>query len=87
MSDADNEALSGILKQRIEQDVNDAIFQAQTEFKTDYLQLDDAFRVTFPEVADSMDWNVAFEQATIAAEVEVSLKSAYSLDYTTDVSR
>ncbi len=85
--EADDKALTAILKQMIEQDVKEAIFQAQTTFKTDYLQLDDAFRVAYPQVYDSVDWNVAFEQALIAAEAEVSLKSAAMIDYSVDVSR
>lgn len=87
LGDADFEAISSNLRQIIEQDVKDAIFQAQTTFKTDYLQLDDAFRVAFPVVYDSMDWNVAFGQALIATEVEVDLKPAYMLDYDVKESR
>lgn len=85
--EADDEALTAMLKGMIEQDVKEAIFQAQTTFKTDYLQLDDAFRVAYPHVYDSVDWNVAFGQALIAAEAEVSMKSASMIDYSIDVSR
>ena len=87
ITDADSQAVSGILKQIIEQDVRDAIYQAQYTFKTDYLQLDDAFRVAYPEVYDSMDWNVSFGEASIAAEVEVNLKPTYLVDYSVDVNR
>jgi len=85
--DADKKELTAILKQLIEQDVKEAIYQAQRTFKTDYLQLDDAFRVAFPVVYDSMDWNVAFGEATIMAEAEVNMKSSSMVDYTVDVSR
>jgi Ger(x)C family germination protein len=86
-SDADNAAMTAILKGLLERDVKDAIFQAQSTFKTDYLQFDDAFRVAFPAVYDEVDWGVAFQQALIATEVEVNLKSTYMLDYAADVSR
>jgi len=81
---ADNEALTAQLKQMIDQDVRDAIYQAQTTFRTDYLQLDDAFRVAYPVIAESMDWNEAFARAAITPEVEVSLKSTYMMDYSVD---
>ena len=86
-TDTDNQAVTGILKQIIEQDVRDAVYQAQYTFKTDYLQLDDAFRVAYPEVYDSMDWNVSFGEATISAEAEVNLKPTIRVDYSVDVTR
>ena len=87
LTDADNEALTAILRQMVEQDVKDAIFQAQTAFRTDYLQMDDEFRVAFPVVFEAMDWNTEFEQALIAVEADVSLKSFNMLDYAADISR
>ncbi len=83
-NDADNKAMTDMLTQRIDQDVRDAIYQAQTTFHTDYLQLDDAFRVAYPVIADSMDWNEAFTRAAITPEVKVNLKSTYMMDYSVD---
>ncbi len=86
LTDADNEAMTALLKQMVERDVRDAIFQAQTTFKTDYLQLDDAFRVAFPVEYESMDWDEAFSPVgVIAAEAEVNLKHDYVVDYAVDV--
>ena len=81
---ADNEALTAMIKRMIDQDVRDAVYQAQSTYHTDYLQLDDAFRVAFPLVAESMNWNEAFARAAITPEVDVSLKSTYMMDYSVD---
>jgi spore germination protein KC len=83
-NDADNKQMTGMLERMIDQDVRDAIYQAQTTFHTDYLQLDDAFRVAFPVIEDSMDWNEAFARAAITPEVKVNLKSTYMMDYGVD---
>lgn len=81
LGDADIEALTALVKQMIEKGVQDAVFQAQNAFKTDYLQLDDAFRVAYPTAFRSMDWNEAFARATIATEVEVNLEFNQLMDY------
>jgi hypothetical protein len=85
--DVKNEAMTAMLKEMIAQDVRDAIYQAQTIFRTDYLQLDDAFRVAYPLIAESMDWNEAFAQAAITPEVELNLKSTYMMDYSVGKTR
>lgn len=87
LADADYEAMTSLLEQMIRQDVQDAIFQAQSTFHTDYLQLDDAFRVTYPVLYEQMDWNDAFARAAITPEVKVKLKKSNMLDYSTKESR
>ena len=84
LSGADSAAMTGMLERMIDQDVRDAIYQAQTTFRTDYLQLDDAFRVAYPVIAESVDWNEAFARAAITPEVKVNLKTAYMMDYSVD---
>ena len=85
--DEDKRAMTDTLKSLILQDVSDAIIQAQNTFRTDYLQLDDAFRVTYPVLAEEMDWSDGFASAVITPDIEVKLSTASMIDYGTDVSR
>lgn len=77
------ETLTEILKKQI----NEAVEQAQTEFKCDYIQLDDEFRIKYPAEFEKMDWEEEFQKASINVDVKVKLSGTWMMDYETDESR
>jgi Ger(x)C family germination protein len=81
LGDAAGREMTSILEQMISRDARDAIDQAQTAFRTDYLQFDDAFRVAYPVIFDSLDWNTAFAQAAFSLKVKVNLDLSSMIDY------
>ena len=79
--------LQALLKKAIEKDVHIAIDQAQKTYKTDYLQLDDEFRIKYPVEFENMDWQMAFLNANIAINIEVGVSENPMMDYGTNKSR
>lgn len=55
--------------------------QAQNMYKTDYLQMDDAFRMKYPVVYDRLDWQSAFLSAKVYWDVKADLSVSPSLNY------
>lgn len=84
LSESDRLAIAPLLEAEITKDVRFAIDQAQNVYETDYLQLDDAFRVAYPELFEGMDWQQVFAQASIEPKVEVTLKMNQMIDYGAD---
>ncbi len=79
--------LQALLKKAIEKDVHIAIDQAQKTYKTDYLQLDDEFRIKYPVEFENMDWQMAFLNANIAINIEVGVSENPMMDYGTNKTR
>jgi Ger(x)C family germination protein len=75
--------LAGMLKEQL----SDAIKRAQKEFKCDYLQFDDEFRVKFPTEYESMDWQKEFIDLSTKIDVKVDLDTKWGLDYGAHQSR
>lgn len=87
LNDEDMKQISELVEQMIYQDLYIAFEQTQDVYKTDYLQCDDAFRVKYPALFKSMNWEDVFEQAELKACVLVNLTSVHIIDYSGTVSR
>jgi Ger(x)C family germination protein len=87
LTDADCATLTQTVEGLVARDVQTAFQQAQDEFKTDYLQCDDAFRVKYPVLFDSLDWGETFVQADMNVDVQVDLSINHMLDYSDGVAR
>ncbi len=76
--------MEGSLKQNVLEKLNIAMNQAQNVDKTDYLQMDDAFRIKYPAIFDTLDWQSAFLTAKVYWDIHVDLSVSPSLNYETD---
>ncbi|MPM12672.1 hypothetical protein SDC9_59026 [bioreactor metagenome] len=81
LTDEDEKEIKSILEKRIERQVTAAVFQAQTAYKTDYLQFDDIFKSKYPVEFASLDWDKAFTTITFKPEVKVHFTADKSIDY------
>ncbi len=87
LMETDRAALIQTVEGLIIGDVQTAFYQAQDVYRTDYLQCDDAFRVKYPALFDSLDWAEMFAQAEFQVDVSVDLTINHMLDYSDDVAR
>lgn len=87
LTEEDREALTQTVEGLVAGDVQTAFQQAQDAYKTDYLQCDDAFRVKYPVLFDSLDWGTTFVQAEMKVDVKVDLTISHMLDYSDEVAR
>lgn len=71
------ETLGRILKKQI----SEAISRAQTEFKCDYFQFDDEFRIKYPTEFEDMDWKKEFTRAGINVDVKIDMLTLWPTDY------
>jgi len=69
------------LKQIILEKLLMAVDQSQNLFRTDYLQMDDAFRIKYPQVFEQLDWEAAFQDAQVYFDIKVDLSVSPSMDY------
>lgn len=74
-------AISKILTKTLKKELLAAIAQAQKEFKCDYLQLDDEFRLNFPAEFEDMDWQKEFPLADINIDVNFEVDTEWMMDY------
>lgn len=77
----DMEKMSEAVKDMIKNEVLHAVAQAQQEFQTDYLQMDDAFRIKYPVLFENLDWQTEFQKANISVDVKLNLRETYMMDY------
>lgn len=77
----DNKAVTKILAKRIKDQIVDVISKAQKDFKCDYLQFDDEFRVNYPQEFARMDWGKEFVKSEVNVDVKVTLTEALMMDY------
>ncbi len=75
------------LRQMILEKLLLAVGQAQNLFHTDYLQMDDAFRIKYPAVFERLDWQTAFQDAQTYIAVGVDLSVSPSFDYEANPAR
>jgi hypothetical protein len=73
--------MESTLRQSILEQLIIAMDQAQNTYQTDYLQMDDAFRIKYPALFEQLDWQQAFLSAKVYWDVKVDLSVAPSLDY------
>jgi Ger(x)C family germination protein len=73
--------VSSMLADMLMKDISDAILQAQVEFKCDYLQFDDEFRIKYPVEFENMDWQNEFINAQMNLNVSINLSPVWMMDY------
>jgi hypothetical protein len=73
--------MQNTLTQMILTEMIEAANQAQTVYQTDYLQLDDEFRIKYPAVFDKMDWQSEFLKAKFYWDIKMDLGVSPSLNY------
>ena len=75
------------LRQIILGKLDTTLYQAQNIYKTDYLQMDDAFRIKYPAAFSRLDWQPAFSSAKVYWDIRIDLSVSPSLNYETDQQR
>lgn len=70
-----------ILKNMLLKELYDAVERAHAEYKCDYLQLDDEFRIRYPAEFENMDWKSEFPESIITINVSVDLSTTHMMDY------
>ncbi|MFA5408300.1 MAG: Ger(x)C family spore germination C-terminal domain-containing protein [Bacilli bacterium] len=81
LNDSDREALKKLLSKKLKEGLDEAIRQAQEDFKCDYLQFDDEFRINYPDVFAKLDWEEAFQKANINVTVKLEIDDTWMMDY------
>jgi len=81
LDDNATQEMTATLKEMIEKELLAAIVQAQKEYKTDYLQMDDIFRIKYPVEFEKMDWQNEFLKANITIDTKVVLSATHMMDY------
>ena len=79
--DTATKEVTEILKDRLLKELYDAMECALVEYKCDYLQLDDEFRIRYPAEFENMDWHNEFPKSTITISTNVDLSTTYMMDY------
>jgi len=83
LQDEDLKRITKELEKIIKKEVMFAINQAQKVYKTDYFQMDDAFRIKYPAEFEKMDWQKEFPKADINVDVKADLRIIQMMDYST----
>jgi spore germination protein KC len=65
----------------IAKDVYDAIITSRDEFSSDYMSFSETFRIKYPDIYDSMDWDKEFKNAEFSINVDIQLGPDKTLDY------
>ena len=73
--------MESTLRQSILEQLIMAMDQAKNTYQTDYLQMDDAFRIKYPVLFEQLDWQQAFLSAKVYWDVRADLSVAPALDY------
>ncbi len=80
-SRSDYEKIERMLKQDVKKQIEQTVKKAQTEHGCDYLYFDDAFRIKYPKVFDTLDWTKEFKTANVDVDVKIDLDSIWLMDY------
>ncbi|NCA66899.1 MAG: Ger(x)C family spore germination protein [Clostridia bacterium] len=80
----DAKALGELLKERIKEELAEAIGRSQTEFNCDYYQFDDEFRIKYPIEFDRMDWYEEYPKIKFNYNIKVKLGTVWIMDYSND---
>lgn len=78
----DKKQIKKSLEETITKEISDAIETSQNEFKMDYLEFSEYFRMAYPDAYDKMDWNEEFPKAQFIINVDVEIAPDKALDYT-----
>ena len=79
--DTATKEVTQILKDMLLRELYAAIERAQVEYKCDYFQFDDEFRIRYPVEFENMDWQIEFPKSIITINVTVDLSTDYMMDY------
>lgn len=75
MDQETTQQMQDTLTRMIQKDVEDTIARSQKEFKCDYLQFDDAFRIAYPQEFKEMDWEKEYPNAQMDVKINVDLST------------
>ena len=73
--------MENTLKQTMLRELIETVSKAQTIYQTDYLQLDDAFRIKYPTAFDKLDWQTEFLKAKFYWDIKIDFGVSPSLNY------
>lgn len=73
--------MSEILKATMKTEIANAIDRSQNEFKCDYLEFSDEFRIHYPNDFKEMDWQKEYPDANIQTDINIDLKVSKKMDY------
>jgi Ger(x)C family germination protein len=73
--------MKNTLTQTILRELIETVSQAQTVYQTDYLQLDDAFRIKYPAAFDNLDWQTEFLKAKFYWDIKMDFGVSPILNY------
>lgn len=79
--DKANKEVTEILKDMLLKELYDAIERGLVEYKCDYFQFDDEFRIRYPAEFENMDWKSEFPESIITINVSVVLNTTHMMDY------
>jgi len=79
--DKANKEVTEILKDMLLKELYDAIERGLVEYKCDYFQFDDEFRIRYPAEFKNMDWKSEFPESIITINVSVVLSTTHMMDY------
>lgn len=81
LDESDMKKIGRIIKNQLKVKFADSVKQAQQEFKCDYLQFDDVFRIKYPDIFEKIDWQQVFSNAEVKFDIEVNAKVSHGFDY------
>jgi Ger(x)C family germination protein len=81
---SDNEKITDILTALLKEELESTIERSQKDFKCDYLQFHDEFRIKYPSKFEKIDWGKEFVNAKVNISVKVDLSESWMMDYKTD---
>lgn len=79
--DKANKEVTEILKDMLLKELYDAIERGLVEYKCDYFQFDDEFRIRYPAEFENMDWKSEFPESIITINASVDLSTTHMMDY------
>lgn len=77
----DAEILGEMLRVRLIEEISAAITRSQTEFNSDYYQIDEEFRIKYPLEFDRMDWYEEYPKIQFNYNIKVKLGTSWAMDY------
>ncbi|HML46047.1 MAG TPA: Ger(x)C family spore germination protein [Clostridia bacterium] len=84
LNDARKQEVSETLSAMLKREVENTVRQSQEEFQCDYLMFGEAFRLTYPDAFEQMDWNAEYLNAEFEVSVSVDVAVSDKLDLEAD---
>ncbi len=73
--------LKKTLEQMILQEISDAILTSRDKYGCDYMSFSEPFRIKYPDIYNTMDWDIEFKNATFDISVSAVLGPDKTFDY------